>query len=690
MTQQNLFEELQAKKRQLADMADKATDYGWISDERRDEIKAKLEKDVLTIGVIGQMKCGKSTFLNAFVFEDDVLPAATVPMTAALSFITYGERKMIKAEFYTEDEWEELKLTSERSLDDVRGNALEESKVNAAKELVKKASKSLGSSLDSYLGKTQEDEFANLIDYVGADGKYVSITKSVTIYYPKEYLKGVEIVDTPGFNDPIVSREERTKDFLRRADVVLMMLFAGRPFDATDKAILMQNVRRCGIGKVIIGINKYDIPYKSGESEEGIKEYVKEQIRKACKECDDNTLTELLKQAEPITLSTGMALLSELPMNRITSNEEYIHLWDCICKDFEISSQSQMREKSHLDILVAAVKQMVETEKAQILFAKPLNAIMAAGGTKKAEIEQALFKSKNLITDLGKPDDELEEKKEKLERAERRLNKKIDGLGFDLDESIRQIIRRGGNELEDKVDASVKKMKQIIEGAGRFSNFNSEDNRVNEELATLVTRTLKRAVERISEEAKGKVKNVVRDFVSEADEICMRYIPDFEGEDFVKSMNNSIRIEIDNDLFRMGEGSEDETTWIDNLAKMGWEFMRGATLGGADLFGKLIMGFVHDDAKQERLNFVDSLRNDFDPQNYLESIISKKEDIMAKVKELAITELIEPMKVQIDEILSNKASKEEQLSKAKEEEAQWHTKKSEIERQLAEMEHLKI
>jgi hypothetical protein len=69
-----------------------------------------------------------------------------------------------------------------------------------------------------------------------------------------------------------------------------MMLYAGRPFDATDRDILFQNVRQCGIGKVIIGINKYDIPYENGETEEEIKNYVKDEILKACKACDDETL----------------------------------------------------------------------------------------------------------------------------------------------------------------------------------------------------------------------------------------------------------------------------------------------------------------------------------------------------------------------------------------------------------------
>ena len=108
---QNIFEELQGKKQKLLDLATLAVEYGWIPKSKTEdgsknsisleEIKDKLVKDTLTIGVIGQMKCGKSTFLNSFVFKDDVLPAATTPMTAALSIITYGEKEHIVAEFYT-------------------------------------------------------------------------------------------------------------------------------------------------------------------------------------------------------------------------------------------------------------------------------------------------------------------------------------------------------------------------------------------------------------------------------------------------------------------------------------------------------------------------------------------------------------------------------------------------------------
>lgn len=120
----NMFEALQSKKTELVFRVKKAKEFGWIDENRCKEILGKIDNDVLTIGVIGQMKCGKSTFLNSFVFEDDILPSATTPMTAALSVITYGEKKRIVAEFYNEDEWAEMKAQASRDLSEVAGNTL--------------------------------------------------------------------------------------------------------------------------------------------------------------------------------------------------------------------------------------------------------------------------------------------------------------------------------------------------------------------------------------------------------------------------------------------------------------------------------------------------------------------------------------------------------------------------------------
>lgn len=692
----NLFEELQVRKSKLIELANKAAEFGWIPQKKSSggqsniislqEIKEKLEKDTLTIGVIGQMKCGKSTFLNSFVFEDSILPSATTPMTAALSVITYGETEHIVAEFYTKDEWEEQKMQASRDVNDAANN-LDESKIKAAKELVSKAAK-LGTSLNGYLGKTQDDTFDNLIEYVGADGKFVSITKSVTIYYPNEYLKGVEVVDTPGFNDPIVSREERTKEFLKKADVVIMMLYAGRPFDATDRDIIFKNVRQCGIGKVLVGINKYDIPYCSEtnpEDENQIKEYVKSEIRKACRECNDNTLVEILNDVEPIPLSAEMALLSELPFSKISTSDPN-DPWNRYTRGFGISTQKEMYEWSHLEDFVDAVRNLIENEKSKILFAKPLNAIMAAGDKKKADTDSELNLINSKIELLLMPDSEIDEKEENLAKANKRLTKKINSLGEDLDVEIQNIVRKGKNELEDTVDTTCKRMKDIIHNEwSRLKNFKSIQPRLNSELQTLVTRKLKRATENLADEGKKKIKRNIGDFFADAQDLLMRYLPDFDSKEFVKSTQNKIQMDLDStELFSFDSDSDEPDYGFGSIV---WGFLNGASWGMLGLADNILS---HDTNVAEVENFINSISNDFDPKPYLETAFASKDTVIDFVKTTFITELIEPLQEQIKEIRDQKENKEKELSDAKRRRDELESAKAVIAQQISNISEIKF
>ncbi|EKE90341.1 dynamin family protein [Helicobacter pylori R038b] len=62
-----------------------------------------------------------------------------------------------------------------------------------------------------------------LLQFVGADGKYMPYTKAVQISLNNPNLKDLEVIDTPGVNDPIASREERTKALLKDCDVVFVI-----------------------------------------------------------------------------------------------------------------------------------------------------------------------------------------------------------------------------------------------------------------------------------------------------------------------------------------------------------------------------------------------------------------------------------------------------------------------------------
>ena len=619
----NLFEELQAKKQRFVALAKQAADFGWIPQKKTadsngvisyEEIVDKLNNDTLTIGVIGQMKCGKSTFLNSFVFEDDVLPAATTPMTAALSVITYGEKERIVAEFYNQDEWAEQKMQADRSLDEVSGDALEESKVKAAKELVSKAAK-LGGSLNSLLGKTQEDEFSNLVEYVGADGKYVSITKSVTIYYPKDYLKGVEIVDTPGFNDPIVSREERTKEFLKKADVVLLMLYAGRPFDATDRGILFKNVGSCGIGRVLVGINKYDIPYETGETEDEIVKYVVEQLDNAARDEHNDDIKEILKRTSPIPLSANMALLAEMPMTKIESREEYKFAYTRYLDIFEADGQKQLLQKSHIDKLIAAVREVIEKEKAEILIRKPISRIKAAGQAKIDELEKAIEEKKQIVINCSKPDDELEEKLEGLQKAQRRIGKKLDSLGDDISAAIRNAVSSAKQEIGDVVD-EAKDKKVDIDSRGGISRWWSGPTKGDkadiQHAARQAGKTIRNIVSSTSNKCRSLVVKSLNEFLDEVADLFEKYVEDFDSKSIVSAARNAVSFEVD--------------------------------------------------VKTEDFSFY----GDFDPDSVLDSIESMRNAAIEKVKEIIQKKGVDELIGQLQAVIDDKSGRE---AKAKEAQA---------------------
>lgn len=669
----NLFEEFQKKKESLRELIAKAREFGWIDDDRVTSMNDKLDNDILTIGVIGQMKCGKSTFLNSFVFEDTILPAATTPMTAALSIITYGEEKKIVAEFYTVDEWTEQTIQASRSLEDAEGNSLEESKIKAAKELVGKSSK-LGGSLSNYLGKSKEDSFENLEEYVGADGKYVSITKAVKIYYPKEYLKGVEIVDTPGFNDPIVSREERTKEFLKKADVVLMMLYAGRPFDATDRDIIFKNVAECGIGKVLVGINKYDIPYcneVNPEDENQIKAYVKSEINKACRESYNSILSQILEEVEPIPLSAEMALLSELTFSKISESDALNFAWNRHCKGFGISTQQEMRKWSKIDDLIASVKEVIEKDKIEILISKPLNAIRARGTELKQSKENAISLTSSEVENYKVPDYILEEKLNKIKRAERKLNRQCDILLRDLNTSVETFTHNSYEDIEDVIDRTKKNMiKYVDDNLGRFTKLENLIEPLNDILNS-IKRELRKPIIGQLGRCKVQLMDHISDALNNSNEIIIKYLPEFNRKDFLDDMNGNVKFKSDG-LYEL------ENLEVDDLVP-------SLKDGNFFLTFRVIFNTQNKIAIQKEITKL-SIDMEQKARALVDSVFSDSDRIVEEIRKMVIEEMVTPLKDQVIEIQSGVDDKETRLAKAEQTLAELKKERAVLESQIAEVE----
>jgi small GTP-binding protein len=75
--------------------------------------------------------------------------------------------------------------------------------------------------------------------------------------YPLDLLRDLAVVDTPGTNAILREHEEITSHFVPRADLVLFVTSADRPFTETERAF-MERIRAWG-KKVLVVLNKVDV-----------------------------------------------------------------------------------------------------------------------------------------------------------------------------------------------------------------------------------------------------------------------------------------------------------------------------------------------------------------------------------------------------------------------------------------------
>jgi small GTP-binding protein len=94
---------------------------------------------------------------------------------------------------------------------------------------------------------------------------------------PVDLLRDVHIVDTPGTNAIIREHERLTAEFVPRADLVLFVTSADRPFTETERAFL-EAIRDWG-KKVVIVVNKADIFQTPAELDQVI-DFVRDSARR--------------------------------------------------------------------------------------------------------------------------------------------------------------------------------------------------------------------------------------------------------------------------------------------------------------------------------------------------------------------------------------------------------------------------
>ncbi|MDO7812014.1 hypothetical protein Q6A65_05015 [Helicobacter pylori] len=97
-----------------------------------------------------------------------------------------------------------------------------------------------------------------LLQFVGANGKFMPCTKAVQISLNNPNLKELEVIDTPGVNDPIASREERTKALLKDCDVVFIVSPSGQFLTDSDMSLFDRVSHKEGLQEIYFVASQAD------------------------------------------------------------------------------------------------------------------------------------------------------------------------------------------------------------------------------------------------------------------------------------------------------------------------------------------------------------------------------------------------------------------------------------------------
>jgi GTPase Era involved in 16S rRNA processing len=201
--------------------------------QKLNELEQRLSEGRFHLAVLGQVKRGKSTLINALLGEE-VLPSSVIPLTAIPTFIQYGKQRQLRIKYL--DDQEDIILNSESKY-------LAEDKdfLDSPEHLLEV----------QWLNK-------QLMDFVTEDHnpKNRKGVLQVEVTHPATILRDVVIIDTPGIGSTYRHNTEVTLNFLSQCDAAVFVVSVDPPITEIELAFL-KNIKK-ELSKLFFVLNKVD------------------------------------------------------------------------------------------------------------------------------------------------------------------------------------------------------------------------------------------------------------------------------------------------------------------------------------------------------------------------------------------------------------------------------------------------
>ncbi|MDD3007571.1 MAG: dynamin family protein [Arcobacter sp.] len=267
--------------------------------EELENTKNYLDNQKFSIGITGVMNAGKSTMLNALMGRE-ILGSAVVPETANLTIVKHNPTDTAKVYYWNQQEWDRIKKSAEQ--------------LESMREFVNETNRIFGENLKNYIrpvSRFDEVDIKDLSSYTSAEasGKKCNLVKYVELGSKLDFLSdGIEIVDTPGLDDPVIQREEITKEYISQCDMMLHLMNVSQSATLKDVEFIIDALLYQNISKLLVVITRADTVTKT-QLDEVIK-YTKSSIERQLRaQNKDSQLDYILKTIKFIPISGRMALL---------------------------------------------------------------------------------------------------------------------------------------------------------------------------------------------------------------------------------------------------------------------------------------------------------------------------------------------------------------------------------------------
>lgn len=215
-----------------------------------DKNLAKLQEQRFCIGITGVLSAGKSTFLNALLGQE-ILGTSSVPETANLSVLRYGETPRARVHFWSKEQWEGLE--SQGAYD------------SHLQAFVKESKEHFKDKLQDFITSpkyTKDIELNELSAYTSANhtSKFCNLVEKVELFMPLAFLEnGVEIVDTPGLDDPITKREDITREYIEHCDMLIHIMNASCAATQKDIDFILEALLEQNISRLLVVLTRIDL-----------------------------------------------------------------------------------------------------------------------------------------------------------------------------------------------------------------------------------------------------------------------------------------------------------------------------------------------------------------------------------------------------------------------------------------------